>query len=141
MQSFEQDPEFGVAVIRPYYYPNYIKVSLFVIFCFFLQSLFFGSKDILAARAYNLAKKQYDLGNYGDAKENYYHVLNYAPNSEDAKIGLALTCFSNKDTTDDWEGLQNLRGISFSDNELNKIKKAIPEKYKKYLIDQKGEYQ
>src|SRR6185503_8954851 len=138
MKSFEQDPEFGVRVIRPYYYPNYIKVSIFVIFCFFLQSLFFGNKDILAAKAYNQAEKQYDLGNYDDAKESYYRVLNYEPNSEDAKIGLALTCFSNKDTTDDMEGLQYLRGISFSDNEWNRIKKAIPEKFKKYLEDQKG---
>ena len=141
MQSFEQDPELGFAVIRAYYYPNYVKVSLFVIFCFFLQSLFFGNKDILAAKAYNTAKKQYELGNYDNAKDNYYQVLNYEPNSEDAKIGFALSCFRNKDTTDDVEGLQILRGISFSDSEWNKLKKAIPEKFEKYLIDQKEEYQ
>ena len=133
MRSFEQHPEQGEGALRPHYYLDFIKISWFVLICFLLLTIFLSNKYIRSARASHKGEDSYSFGKYEDAKENYAVALNYTPNSEKAKIGMAMACFATKDTTDDEEGLHYLDDLTLDDGDWGKLSTVMPEKYKAYF--------
>jgi hypothetical protein len=133
MIEFEQLPEPGEPALKPHHYPDYIRVCTLVIFCLLGLSLFFGKNYIRSVIALHQAEKDYDAGDFVAAKQNYYTALDYCPTSEDLRIGMAVTCFSNKDTADDEEGLSYLYDIHLTGRDWNKISPRLPEKFRSFF--------
>jgi len=133
MRSYEQFPEDGEGALKPHHYPDYIRFSTLFIFASLLLGIYFSKDSITAIQAFHRAEKYYDAGNLEAAKRNYVETLHYAPQSQDAKIGMAIACFATKDTADDEHGLNCLDDLYFSDNEWERIQRVLPEKFKKYF--------
>jgi hypothetical protein len=135
MTEFEQLPDPGENAIKPHYYPDYIRVCTLVIFCLLGLSLYLGKNYIRSVMALHQAEKEYDAGDFTSAKQNYYTALDYCPTSDDVKMGMALTCFSNKDTADDEEGLSFLYDMQLTTRDWKKIEPKLPGKYRSYFLN------
>ncbi|HLO84630.1 MAG TPA: hypothetical protein VK203_06400 [Nostocaceae cyanobacterium] len=123
----------NVNTVAPHKYPLWVTVLGAVVFASLLYSLIFVPKYFVASKELKIGQEAYKNRQYTEAIKNYEAVLVKIPSSQEAKISLAEVYFTKGQPADIEKGESYLKGLILDKSDVQRLAKAIPEKYKKNL--------
>jgi hypothetical protein len=124
----------NIQITSPHKYPLWVIIFGVFILVALAYSLISLPDYINATRDLRAAQTAYKKGNFDDAVKLYLSALKSVPTSKVARLGGANAIFSNKDKSDDLEGLDLLEGISINSDEWTELTKVMPFEYQKYFV-------
>jgi hypothetical protein len=127
----------NIPALPPHKYPLWVKLFGVGIVMAILYSLVLLPEYLVAAKKMRAAEAAYQNGDYQSSLELYRYVLETVPTSKKARIGAALTIFSDGDKSNDEVGLGLLQGITLDKDNWARITSVMPVEYQQYFGDVK----
>ena len=125
-------------LVEKHYYPAWVKfLGIFTLILFIFGITRFLWVDLPLHREisskFKIAENIFVDQKYWNALLAYQDVINLCPKYKEAKIRMAQACFALSADNESlyYLGLKYLSDENYKDSEIKKIKKFLPEQYKK----------
>jgi hypothetical protein len=110
-------------------YPIWVKLFLGGVLLLFIVNMISFPRYYSAAAHNNKAEKLLEEKKYIQSESEYATALAIVPDAKNVRIGYARALFSDTNPANDEKALAALEGIKLENDDWNKIKMVMPDKY------------
>lgn len=131
----EESQEIYAKPIPPHSYPLWIKLFGAFVGLVFIGSLISLPADVVAAREFRLAQKEYKQGKIPETVSLCEKILAAEPNAEHIKVLCAQARFALNSKEEDLKALKLLKGISITASSWDEMTQVMPQEYQQLFIE------